>query len=142
MYTHIGDIKIGDCTNDEILLLLEYIKEKCQDAHKIYLKKIDDTYYLSIEVCIGALLDNNDPLIYIHPSLSLYNCYFDDLYVPSNQIQCITYSNDKKQFISTIDIEGCIIDDIECDILSLYEIVPTEFKNIEGFSIIKNIFNI
>jgi len=148
MYTHIGDIKIGECTNDQILLLLDYVKQKSQDGDTIYLKKVDGIYYLSIQVCIGALLDHEDPLIYIHPSLSLYHCYFDDLYIPFDKIQCITYSNEKNNFISTIDTEGCVIGDFECDTLSLYEIIPIkEFEYIRSlpdtqtrFSIIKNFF--
>ena len=120
-YTDEGAIKIGDCSNAELELLFEYVKTKCKEGHDIIIKKIDGDYYLSVPICVGAVLDYTDTLIYIHPCITTQPFYFDNLYVPNN-IECITFSTEKQQFISTMEIEGCVVDDIDYN-QAMYEII-------------------
>ena len=76
-YNQYGDIVLGDCDEQTLTNLIEYIKQKCIDGIKIYLKITNENkYYLSVPICIGSLLDNYDPYIYLHPSISQYYYYF------------------------------------------------------------------
>ena len=86
-YTY-GDIKFGICNDIEISYLYDFIKLKCKEGFKIFLKEHENEYYISIPVFIG------DDYIYTDPRLGKDNVfYFDDLYVYPN-ITCITFSSE------------------------------------------------
>ena len=121
-YNQYGDIVLGDCDEQMLSDIIEYIKQKCIDGIQIYLKITNENkYYLSVPICIGSLLDNYDPYIYPHPSISQYYYYFIDVDCPL-QLNCLTYSVEKQSFLSTDDREGCIKDDTIQLCESVYEI--------------------
>lgn len=135
-YNKYGDIKLGELSEHEIYLILDFIKIKYNDGYKLYLKKIkkedDDTkhtYYLSVPIRIGALYDNLDPIIYIHPEVTEIPFYFIDLYAPGS-IQCITYAAENK-FISNEEVEGCLFEPDFPVPNCLYEILPYIIHNSE-----------
>ena len=108
-------------------MIFNYVKTKCEEGHEVFINKSDDDYYLSVPICVGALLDDTDPFIYIEPCITSQPFYFYNLYIPYT-IECITFSIEKQQFISTTEREGCLVDYIDCDD-SLYEIIhPDIFR--------------
>ena len=117
-YTY-GDIKVGICNEIEISYLYEFIKLKCKEGFKIFLKKNENEYYISVPVFIG------NEHIYTDPRLGKDNLfYFDDLYAYSDVI-CITFSN---EYISNKVYEGCKINIYENFDPTIYHILP-ENKN-------------
>ena len=116
-----GDIILGTCNEEEKIALFEHIKMKCCNGIKVYLKFTTiGEYYLSVPI-------QSPDEFPIKSSHYYQSFYFVDLYCAPDII-CVTYSTEKKCFISNIDIEGCSYsldeydNDIECDEESLYEL--------------------
>ena len=124
-YDCFGDIKLGLCDDSEKELLYQYI-----ESHKdVYIKKTEeDEYYLCVPICIGSNLDNYDSNIYIDPTICNQFFYFVDLCIPEN-IAFINYDEKNLEYISNIDIEGCLqkeelfFNEIQYE-KALYEILP------------------
>jgi hypothetical protein len=132
-YNNYGDIKLGELNEEEVYYVLDYIKIKYNDGYQLSLKKIKHeedetkyTYYLSVPIRIGALYDNEDPMIYVHREVTTIPFYFIDLYVPES-IQCVIYKN---KFISNEEVEGCLFDPDLLVPMGLYEIFPFSIYNV------------
>ena len=138
-----GDIKLGLLTSEEVEQFLELIKIYSSNGEQLFLKKVNETfeYYLSVPSVIGATIDDSDQNIYT----LFYNCYFIDLYCPS--FSFITYSTILESFVSSEDIEGCVLfNDNMNDIINgirqntentnevfqgIYELLPMENYELE-----------
>jgi hypothetical protein len=120
----VGDIALGFCTKNDIEDVLRYVRDTCQKGCTVMFKKTDlDEYYLSVPICVGALLnDKRDSYIYVTPMVRSNLFYFDDLYAPE-ELTCITYDTETNEFISNVEYEGCVCKPIKYE-KTLYIILP------------------
>lgn len=129
-FNHIGDIKLGLCSETDVQELLNYVKLKCQHGCPVFMKRTDlDEYYVSVPITLDFLSVEN-PYIYTHETVEKKPFYFFDLYIP-HAIVCITYDTVSNEFISNVEYEGCTQKKFDYE-PSLYEILPFSECNWEN----------